>query len=254
LKTKDAFQREIKRIEAFVKAHPDLPRIIYMTWDEPYGGKHGGPCEKMGWVNEVAPKALTTLDVSFEMMPKVLKYYTMPTFDDPANKVGPEIYEALRRRGKQFGFAAGQSLGEQQRYQPGMMMIASGAIYMHVWHLNNLVACPLMARVGPKGPMGRSISIMSAGEGMDDLKVHRLLRDAMKAADTSSEPEIKRTLNEARAYLAKVAAVWTADHRHASGQPYLGLAHEWGYDQFYDDWQERMARYAAALKGVKWIE
>jgi len=32
------------------------------------------------------------------------------------------------------------------------------------------------------------------------------------------------------------------------------LASDWGYDQFYQDWQERMARYAAACRGVKWIE
>jgi hypothetical protein len=32
-----------------------------------------------------------------------------------------------------------------------------------------------------------------------------------------------------------------------------GLAADWGYDQFYQDWQEQMARHAAACKGVKWV-
>ena len=45
-----------------------------------------------------------------------------------------------------------------------------------------------------------------------------------------------------------------ADHTHDESLPYLGLASDWGYDRFYEDWQEQMARYAAACKGVKWIE
>ena len=40
----------------------------------------------------------------------------------------------------------------------------------------------------------------------------------------------------------------------SGGPPYLGRAYTWGYEQFYDDWQEQMARYAAAVKGVKWVE
>jgi hypothetical protein len=36
--------------------------------------------------------------------------------------------------------------------------------------------------------------------------------------------------------------------------PYLGLAGSWGYDRFYDDWQEQMLRHAAALNGIAWIE
>jgi hypothetical protein len=254
VKTNEGYQREIKRLEAFQKAHPELPRIIYMTWDEPGYGKHGQPCDKMGWVNEVAPNALTTLDASYEVFPRILQYYTMPTFDDPANKVGPEVYQYLRKKGKKYGFAAGQGLGEQQRYQTGMMMIASGATYMHVWHLNNRRACPLMAKVSRNGPMGRSISIAGAGEGMTDLKMYRLLKDAMAEAEKSDDQEVKRALKQANRYLEKLFAVWDADHRHQSGYPYLGLAHEWGYDQFYQDWRRRMATLAAELKDVEWIE
>ena len=36
--------------------------------------------------------------------------------------------------------------------------------------------------------------------------------------------------------------------------PASGLSADWGYDQFYQDWQEQMARFAAACKGVKWIK
>ncbi|MGB2823779.1 MAG: hypothetical protein WBF17_22555, partial [Phycisphaerae bacterium] len=245
---KAAWQHEIKRIDAYVKQHPDWPQIIYMTWDEPGYGPHGMPGPKMGWVNEVLPSAWTTLDAHFYVFDKILPYYTMPNFDDPADFCGPEIYNHLKKLGKSYGFAASQQPGETQRYQTGMMMLASGARYMHVWHLAG--GQKLMATEA--GRVLRSMGMVANGEGVDDLKAFRLLKGLMQKA--GNDPDKRRELAAARAYLDKVLGLWRADHLYGTSHPYLGLATEWGYDRFYNDWQETMLRHAAALKGVRWIE
>jgi hypothetical protein len=257
---KEKYQREVKRIEAAQKAHPDWPRMIYMTWDEPIPGQkwvpntrskvHGGPCEMMNWVPEVAPDAPHTLDAHYFVFDKILKYYNMPAFDDPANFCGPDMYSFMKGLGKDYGFAAAQGRGETARYQPGMMMLASGARYMHVWHLAG--GNKLMTVVD--GRVLRSPAMVAAGEGMDDFKVHRLLTDLIKKCRAGADGDKKKTAAEAEAYLRKIHSVWDADHAYASGLPYLGYASNWGYEQFYDDWQRKMARYAARLKGVEWIQ
>lgn len=104
---KERWQAEVRRIEEEVSKHPEWPRIIYMTWDEPMvgetwiRGKHGGPDERMGWLPEVSPNALTNVDAHFRVFPHILKYYNMPSFDDPPDFVGPEIYEYLKSLGKE---------------------------------------------------------------------------------------------------------------------------------------------------------
>ena len=233
-----------------------------MTWDEPQPNgsfefvprtekrqPHGAPHPMMGWPLEAVPNAWNTVDAGFWVWDKVLPYYSLPNLDEPANFVGPEVYAFTKQRGKEFGFAGmAGALDERARYQVGMMLIASGAINFQYWHLT----LKMMGRVD--GQLLRSISMVATGEGMDDLKIHRLLVDAIKTARLSGNAERVSAANEAGEYLRKLRAVWDADHREDQSYPYLGLAADWGYDQFYQDWQRRMARYAARCKGVKWIE
>jgi len=254
---KAAFCAEVKRVEEYCQKHPDWPRLIWMTWDEPqpnghFGPRgHGRPCEKMGWVTEVVPNALTTIDAGFWVWERILPYYTLPNLDEPADFVGPEVYEYTRKQGKQFGFAGSKNdLDERVRYQVGMMLIASGARNFQYWHLT--VRGMLADRVD--GKLLRSISMVATGEGIDDIKIHRLLQDAMKTAGPSDDPARRGAAHKARLYLRDIHKVWNADHTHDESLPYLGLAADWGYDQFYQDWQEQMARYAAQCLGVKWIE
>lgn len=254
---KEDFLAEVKRVEDYCQKHPQWPRLIWMTWDEPqpngsFGPRgHGKPCPKMGWVTEVVPNALTTIDAGFWVWDKILPYYTLPNLDEPADFVGPEVYEYTKKQGKAFGFAGSKNdLDERVRYQVGMMLIASGATNFQYWHLT--VRGMLAKRV--KGKLLRSISMVATGEGMDDLKIHRILQDAMKEATSSGDATRIAAARKARAYLKRIHSVWDADHTHDESLPYLGLAADWGYDQFYQDWQEQMARYAAACKGVKWID
>lgn len=128
------------------------------------------------------------------------------------------------------------------------MLMASGAINFQYWHLT----LKMMARVD--GELLRSISMAATGEGTDDLKVHRLLREAIEEARRSADPRRLAAAQEADKYLRRLATICNADHRKDQSYPYLGLAADWGYDRFYDDWQERMARYAAACKGVTWVD
>lgn len=257
---KEKYQREIKRIEEFVKKRPDLPRIIYMTWDEPIPGQkwipntrskvHGGPCEMMNWVPEVAPNAPHTLDAHFFVFDKILKYYNMPCFDDPSNFCGPELYKYVKSLGKEYGFAGAQARGEQGRYQAGIMMVTTDAKYLHVWHLNG--GNKLMDK--RDGKVTRSLSMVTAGEGVDDFKIHRLLSNLIADAEKGSDAAKKSVAKEAKEYMKKVLTLWNADHKYAASSPYLGFAQSWGDEGFYNRWQEKMARYAAKLKGVKWVE
>jgi len=250
------FLAEVKRVEEYCQKHPDWPRLIWMTWDEPqpngsFGPRgHGKPCERMGWVTEAVPNALTTIDAGFWVWHRILPYYTLPNLDEPADFVGPEVYEYTRKQGKAFGFAGSKNdLDERVRYQVGLMLIASGATNFQYWHLT--VRGMLADRVN--GKLLRSVSMVATGEGIDDLRVHRVLQEAMKAAEQSDDPKRVAAAKAARQYLKAIHAVWDADHTHDESLPYLGLAADWGYDQFYQDWQEQMARYAAACMGVEWI-
>ena len=119
---------------------------------------------------------------------------------------------------------------------------------MHVWHLAG--GHKLMATEA--GKVLRSMGMVANGEGVDDFKACRLLRDLMRKAE--GVPDKRPALQAARAYLEKVFGLWRADHLYGTSHPYLGHAAEWGYDRFYNDWQETMLRHAAALKGARWIE
>ena len=168
---------------------------------------------------------------------------------DGANYVGPEVYEYTKKHTKHFGFAGAKNhLDERVRYQVGMMLIASGARNFQYWHLT--VKGLLMQRVGNK--LLRSISMVAKGEGLDDLKIHRLLTDAIK--QTEKDPKKKNIVKKAKQYLENLHSVWDADHIHAESYPYLGLATDWGYDQFYQDWQKQMGQYAAQLLDIQWID
>jgi len=259
---KQDFLAEVKRVEEYVQSHTEWPRLIWMTWDEPQPNgsfefvprsekrqPHGAPHPMMGWPLEAVPNAWNTVDAGFWVWERVLPYYSLPNLDEPADYAGPEVYAFTKQRGKEFGFAGmAGALDERARYQVGMMLIASGAINFQYWHLT----LKMMGRVD--GQLLRSISMVAKGEGLDDLKIHCLLRDAMKMARQASNPERVSAANEAEEYLRKLHRIWDADHRKDQSYPYLGLAADWGYDQFYQNWQERMARYAARCKGIKWIQ
>ena len=251
---KQAWQRELKRIDDLANKRPDWPRMIYMTWDEPVEnepwvkGKHGGLDDRMGWANEVNPNALSTADVMFPLLPKVFKYYTMPTFDDPCDYGGPEVYEYFRRNNKPFGMSGNAWGGERSRYNYGMLPAASGARYIHSYH-----AGYGFIQLSPDKKVRPTIWLAAAGQGMDDYKAWRLLNDSLKAAE--GDAARAAAVAEAKAYLERIRTVWNGDHGQVSGpEPYMGRAYHWGYERFYDDWQEAMLKLSAKLRGVKWVE
>jgi hypothetical protein len=254
--SEEGWKRVIKSIEDEASKHPDWPRIIYMTWDEPnrgekwVPGKHGGPDPRMGWLLEACPSALTNADCHFRVFGDILKYYNMPTFDDPPDFCGPEIYAHLKSLGKDFGFAGAKEPGECPRYEIGMMMIASGARYFHQWHLQ--FPSRLMDVVD--GQVLRSYEMVQVGEGIDDFKMHRLLRDRISQAKAGKDEKRMAIAKEAEQYLAQVHTAWNADHINEACYPYLGYAYQWGYDRFYDDWHRQMMKYAVVLKGSRWVE
>jgi len=250
-----AWKAQIRRIEAARKQHPQWPKFIYMTWDEPNlrGGVNGKPDPAMAWVNQAAPDALTTLDVQFDPLEVCAKWYTLPAFDNPADWAGPELYRWVRKRCRGFGFCGQPASAEWSRYQGGMLMVTSGARYLHGWHLQN--ANSQVAYGGKDKRLRRAISMIAWAQGLDDLKCHRLLASAMAEGGTSSDARRQAAARAAKEYLRGVLAVFNGDHKQRWPiEPYLGLAANWGYDRFYDDWQEQMARRAAEIRGAKWID
>ena len=245
---KTAYARVLKEMDGLARKHPDWPTIIHMNWDEPQGGSD----PKMGWTNEILPEALTTLDVQFNPLRTCAKLYTMPAFDNPADWSGPELYKWVKTQSKDFGYCAQPASAEWSRYQGGMWMITSGARYMHSWHLQN--ANSQLWYDQPSGQIRRAISMICWAQAMDDLKAHRLLTEARRAyQDKKLKEPISPAVRAADQYLADVLKVFNGDHKYRWPiEPYLGMACNWGYEGFYDDWQEQMARHAAAIAGIRW--
>jgi len=254
-----AYKAQIKRIETARKAHPEWPALIYMTWDEPSlgGGRNGKPAPAMGWVNQVAPKAITTLDIQFAPLPVCLKWYTCPAFDDPASWAGPEIYRWILKQGKGFGYCGSVAdKGNAARYQPGMLMIASGGTFFHAWHLGRPQAyAGQMTYDRASKRVLRAVSMINWSDGMNDLKAHCLLTQAIADAKKASDATRRAAARAAETYLRGVRAVFNGDHKPTwPNEPYLGWPSDWGNDRFFDDWQEAMLKHAAAVKGVNWID
>jgi len=250
-----AWKAQIKRIEAARKKHPEWPELIYMTFDEPNlgGGRNGKPGAFMGWVNEVAPDALTTLDVQFSPLPVCLKWYAVPAFDDPATWAGPEVYRWIHKQGKHFGYCGATDKDEANRFQAGMMMISTGAKFFHAWHLTGGHTAGQVAYDKTTKKLLRAPAMINWADGMNDLKAYFLLKAAIEQA--AKDPKKAAAVKSAKEYLAGVFKVFNGDHRYTwTLQPYLGTAWSWGYEGFYDHWQEQMLRHAAAILGAKWID
>ncbi len=256
VKTEANYKKVVKDVYDEFARHPEWPRIIFMTWDEPnlgekwVPGKHGGPDPRMGWVNEIRPDALTNVDVHFKTFGACLPYYTMPTFDDPPDFCGPELYRYVKSLGKDFGFAGAKEPGECPRYEIGMMMIASGGRYFHQWHLQ----FPSRLLDVVDGRVLRSYETVQVSEGIADFKVHRVLQNLIAEANASGDAKRRAIAAEAQGYLEQIHKIWNADHINEACYPYLGYAYQWSYDRFYDDWRRQMMKYAVDLKGVAWVE
>ncbi len=244
---KAAYGRMIKELDDECRKHPDWPTIIHMNWDEPRG-----PNPKMGWTNEILPHVETTSDLGFGVISRCSKYYTMPCIDDPADFSGPELYAWIKAQGKKVGIAASSRKDEFARYQVGVLVASADIHYVHSWHIAGLMA---FQKVDGKRKCLRSLGLVAAGEGMDDLKAVTLLRQAIAKANAGADPAAKTKAAKARKFLDETFKIWNGDHLQASGNPpFFGLACYWGYDGFYDDFHRHVVRHAADVAGVKWID
>ena len=243
---KQAYGRLIKELDAICKKHPDWPRIIHMTWDEP---QHRQWSPKMGWTKEFLPDALVTLDVQFSRMEPLLKFYNVPAFDDPADWAGPEMMQWVKKQCPYVGIcgSAGGS-DEHSRYQSGIMIPALGYTYYHAWHHGFG-----MSLYNKDKKSCRGIAALAWADGMNDLKAWKLLTEAI--AQAKKDGKNPAAVKAAEDYLAGVFTIFNGDQRKTWGnEPYLGLTYTWGYDQWLDEWQEQMLKHAAAISGAKWID
>jgi len=245
------WKAQIRRIEDARAAHPEWPELIYMTFDEPnlHGGRNGKPLPAMAWVNQLNPKVVTTLDVQFDPLRVVTKWYTTPAFDDPATWAGPEVYNWIKRQGKTFGYCGAADKDEGPRFQGGLLMASTGAKYFHAWHLTGGHVAGQVAYDGKTKKLLRAPAMINWAGGMNDLRAWALLTDAVQSG---GDP---RATAAAKAWMKDFFTLFNGDHRYTwTLQPWCGAASQWGYEQFYDDWQEQMLQHAAAIKGVRWVE
>lgn len=215
------------------------PRLIYMVSDEPSDKRDLDP--SMGWLKEAIPDSLTLADAQFQDMLNTWQWYSMPVLDDPIDWTGPLIYDYLKREARLFGFCGTGWAMDVARYQPGLMLAASGGIYWHFWHLGG----PFELR---GNDVVRSHAVAAMAEGFNDLRYYVALQrqidnveQSLRGSHVSSFQRGRKTaqLQVASRWLAWGFSFVTADHdRHL--MPYNGVPETWGYDRFYDDWRTGM--------------
>jgi len=227
---KPGYQALAAELENYADQH-GWPDMIYMVSDEPDRAADKDP--SMGWLNDALPNAITNCDAQYRDMIATWGWYNLPILDDPANWTGPMMYDYVTAHEGRFGIC-GTAWGlASGRYQAGMMMASSGAIYWHWWHTQ-----------GPfeeiEGKVVRMHHVAAMGAGVNDLRYYLTLADRIEG---SSDPAAA----EAQSYLDGVFSFCTADHdRHLL--PYNGVPADWGYDRFYDDWRARMKDYILLLQ------
>jgi hypothetical protein len=234
-----------RKADAFAKQN-GWPQLVYMVSDEPGDKRDVDP--SMGWLQAAIPDTLTIADVQFKDMVRTWQWYSLPILDDPIDWTGPLVYEWIRAQGRPFGFCGtGWSL-EVARYQPGLMLAASGGIYWHFWHLR-----------GPFEPRDsrvvRSHAVAAMAEGLNDLRYYVLLKQQIdKAEQRLREGKLSSFGGGRLTAKILVAKRWlnfgfdfaTADHdRHL--MPYNGVPETWGYDRFYDEWRAGMKEFILQL-------
>ena len=214
----------------------DWPTQIYMVTDEPGPAVDKDPA--MGWLNDRLPDAITCADVQYHDMVATWQWYNLPILDDPISWTGPLMYDYVTANEGRFGFcgtATGLGAG---RYQHGLMMASSGAMYLHWWHVDKVYKY-----VDAGGGLARMHNVGAAGAGVNDFRYYLALQERIAAAGPSPEAA------EAQALLDGVFGFATADNdQHV--RPYNGVPAEWGYDRFYDDWRSDMKDYILLLEAA----
>ena len=226
------YQDLAEQHETYANSH-GWPTQIYMVTDEPGPAIDKDPA--MGWLNERLPDAITCADAQFHDMIATWDWYNLPILDDPIDWTGPMMYDFVTAHEGRFGFcgnAVGLGAG---RYQHGLMMASSGAIYLHWWHVDKVYKY-----VDVGGGLARMHNVGAAGAGVNDFRYYLLLKQRIEGG---SPPAVAA---EAQAYLDSVFSFATADNdQHV--RPYNGFPADWGYDRFYDDWRATMKDYILLL-------
>jgi len=208
------------------------PTLIYMVSDEPGDRRDVHP--SMGWLNEAVPQAVTCADVQFRDMLRTWQWYNLPILDDPVDWTGPLVYRYVLAHKKRFGICGTAWSVDTARYQPGLMLPATGATYWHFWHTQG----PFDAR---QGRVDRRYFVPAMTAGFNDLRYYVALTGRIAKAPKSPAAV------EAAKYLRGILAVIPGDHdRHL--MPHNGVPWMWGYDRFYDDWRSKMRDYLLKLK------
>lgn len=213
------------------------PELLYMVSDEPDQAIDHHP--SLGWLNEALPDAMTPVDAQFHDMIDTWQYYTLPVLDDPVDWTGPMVYDYVRANSERFGICGKAWDLESGRYQPGLMMATTGAVYWHWWHTQG----PFAER---NGTVERMHHVAAMGAGANDLRYYVALTDAIAAHPTGPGAAIAA---EAQAYLDGIFAFATGDHD-THVLPFNGVPWDWGDVRFYDRWRETMKDYLLALDAV----
>lgn len=230
---KDGYQAYATQLHQYALDN-NWPDMLYMVSDEP--DRPADWNSSMGWLNEALPNALTPVDTMYDDMLRTWDWYNLPVLDNPADWTGPMIYDFVMAEKGMFGICGKENQFASARYQPGLMMATTGSVLWHFWHLETVMA-------EQNGGVERKHILDAMGAGMNDLRYHATLRDAITRHETGARASVAA---EADAWLESLFSFANGDHdRHI--HPYNGMPWDWGDIRFYDTWREGMKDYILML-------
>jgi len=230
---KAAYQALAVQLDEYGKAH-GWPELLYMISDEPDRAADIDP--SLGWLNEALPNAMTPVDAQFHDMIQMWQWTTLPVLDDPVDWTGPLVYDYVLANKERFGIC-GTAWGlPSGRYQPGLMMATTAAVYWHWWHTQG----PFAER---NGTVERMHHVAAMGAGVNDLRYHVALT---KAIDANRAGPNAAVAAEAESWLDGIFAFANGDHD-THLLPYNGVPWDWGDVAWYDRWRAGMKDYLVAL-------
>ena len=230
---KEAYQALAVQLDEYGKAN-GWPELLYMVSDEPDRAADVDP--SMGWLNEALPEAMTPVDAQFKDMIQTWQWVTLPVLDDPADWTGPLVYDYVLANKERFGICGTARGLPSGRYQPGLMMATTGAVYWHFWHTQG----PFAER---NGTVERMHHVAAMGAGVNDLRYYVALTQAIDANRTGPSAAVAA---EAEGWLQGIFAFANGDHD-THLLPYNGVPWDWGDVGWYDRWRATMKDYLLAL-------
>ncbi len=233
-KNPERYRQEVVKMDHAL-SEAGLGRLVYMIWDEP--SSPSAVTDAFGLLKGTG--AVTTCDAMGWAFYKTLRYISHTSCDDPAQEMGPAVYEYCHRQRRKFGLCGTAWNPKTSRYQVGMMIAAADMHYWHQWHILNFYG-----QTPDRHQFVRNRSAINFGEGIIDLRYHDTLVDVIAHARNTGRGLAQA--DAAQAYLNDILGFCNGD-QDQQATFYNGTPSDWGDDRFYDHWRRKMGRHIVAI-------